>query len=50
MLGASSAAAPEDDERIQVGEFSKAQIDRLLQGMKIIDGKTLVGLLWDCCH
>ena len=42
-----STAAPESDERIEVGEFSKAQIDKLLRDKKIADGKTLVGLLWD---
>lgn len=40
-------ADPEADERIQVGEFSKTEIDRMLREKKIIDGKTLVGLLWD---
>ena len=40
-------ANPEDDERIEVGEFSKTQIDKLLREKRIIDGKTLVGLLWD---
>lgn len=42
-----STAAPDEDERIQVGEFSKAQIDKFLKDKKIIDGKTLVGLLWE---
>ena len=42
-----STAEPEDDERIEVAEFSKSQIDRLLRDKKIIDGKTLVGLMWD---
>lgn len=45
-----SKAAPEPDERIRVGEFSKAQIDKLLREKKIIDGKSLVGLLWDRCQ
>ncbi|TAM84731.1 MAG: NUDIX hydrolase [Acidobacteria bacterium] len=40
-------AHPEDDERIEVAEFSKNQIDKLLRDKKIADGKTLVGLLWD---
>jgi len=40
-------AQPEDDERIEVGEFSKTQLSKLLREKKIIDGKTLVGLLWD---
>jgi ADP-ribose diphosphatase len=42
-----SEASPEEDERIEVAEFSKKQIDKLLREKKIIDGKTLVGLLWD---
>jgi ADP-ribose diphosphatase len=40
-------ANPEDDERIEVAEFSKNQLDKLLREKKIMDGKTLVGLLWD---
>lgn len=40
-------ANPEEDERIEVAEFSKIQIDKLLRMKKITDGKTLVGLLWD---
>jgi ADP-ribose pyrophosphatase len=42
-----SKAAPEEDEQIEVAEFSKIQIDKLLREKKVIDGKTLVGLLWD---
>ena len=41
-----SKAEPEADERIQVKEFSKSQIDNLLREKKIADGKTLAGLLW----
>lgn len=41
-----STAKPEADERIEVGEFSKSEVDRLLREKKIVDGKTLVGLLW----
>ncbi|HEV2245990.1 MAG TPA: NUDIX hydrolase [Terriglobia bacterium] len=40
-------ASPEEDERIEVAEFSKIQLDTLLREHKIADGKTLVGLLWD---
>ncbi|HEX5413119.1 MAG TPA: NUDIX hydrolase [Terriglobia bacterium] len=40
-------ASPEDDERIEVAEFSKIQLDKLLRQNKITDGKTLAGLLWD---
>lgn len=40
-------ASPEEDERIEVAEFSKIQLDKLLREHKIADGKTLVGLLWD---
>lgn len=45
-----SKAEPEPDEQIQVREFSRSQLDKLLRGKKIIDGKTLVGLLWDRSH
>lgn len=41
-----STANPEFDERIEVGEFSKSELDKLLREKKIVDGKTLVGLLW----
>jgi len=41
-----STAEPEADERIQVGEFSKSQVEKLLREKKIVDGKTLAGLLW----
>ncbi len=43
-----SKAKPEADERIQVGAFSRIQVEKLLCDKKIIDGKTLVGLLWVC--
>ena len=42
-----SEANPEADERIEVGEFSKKQLGKLLREKKIVDGKTLVGLLWE---
>lgn len=42
-----SEANPEADERIKVGEFSKKQLGKLLREKKIVDGKTLVGLLWE---
>lgn len=42
----SSEASPEADERIEVGEFSRDHIEKLLRNKKIVDGKTLVGLLW----
>jgi len=42
-----SKANPEEDERIEVGEFSRAQLNKLLREKKISDGKTLVGLLWN---
>jgi ADP-ribose diphosphatase len=42
-----SEALPEEDERIEVAKFSKKQIDKLLWEKKIVDGKTLVGLLWE---
>lgn len=43
-----SKAEPEADERIRVGAFSKTQLEKLLRDRKIVDGKTLVGLLWVC--
>jgi ADP-ribose diphosphatase len=39
-------AHPEADERIEVKEFSRSQVRRLLREKRIRDGKTLVGLLW----
>lgn len=41
-----SKAEPEEDERIEVKEFSRSEIDNLLRGKKICDGKTVAGLLW----
>jgi len=41
-----SKAQPEDDERIEVGQFTLVQIRDKIQSKKIEDGKTLVGLLW----
>lgn len=41
-----SKAEPEADERIQVKEFTRSQIDKLLREKKIADGKTVAGLLW----
>ena len=40
------AAAPEDDERIRVGSFSRTQWERMIRSGQIRDGKTLVGLLY----
>jgi ADP-ribose diphosphatase len=42
-----SKAHPEPDERIEVKEFSKSQVKKLLREKRIRDGKTLVGLLWN---
>ena len=41
-----ASAQPEEDERIEVGRFTRVQLRRMLQSGKIRDGKTLVGLLW----
>ena len=41
-----SKARPEEDECIEVGRFSRAQLQRMIRQGKIRDGKTLVGLLW----
>ena len=40
------AAHPESDERITVRAFSTAELNSLIARGKIIDGKTLVGLLY----
>ncbi len=41
-----SKAQPEEDERIEVGQFTRGQLRRMLREGKIRDGKTLIGLLW----
>jgi len=41
-----SQAQPEPDERIRVGKFSLAELRKMLRGGKVLDGKTLIGLLW----
>ncbi|HTM48265.1 MAG TPA: NUDIX hydrolase [Bryobacteraceae bacterium] len=38
-------AQPMDDERIETRWFTSAEIDRMLQSGKIIDGKTMIGYL-----
>jgi ADP-ribose diphosphatase len=39
-------AHPDPDERIQTRRFTPSQLQRMLEGGKLCDGKTLVGLLW----
>jgi len=39
-------AQPDPDERIEVGQFTPAQVMRMIRSRKIRDAKTLVGLLW----
>ncbi|HEY6291830.1 MAG TPA: NUDIX hydrolase [Terriglobia bacterium] len=39
-------AQPEEDERIEVRRFSRAELSRMLASGRIRDGKTLVALLW----
>jgi len=41
-----SEAHPEADERIEVGHFSRAALQKMLRRGEIRDGKTLVGILW----
>ncbi len=41
-----SKARPETNERIRVGRFKPSALRRMLRTRKIMDGKTLVGLLW----
>jgi ADP-ribose pyrophosphatase len=43
---APAKAAPEADERIEVGCFAPAEIHKMLRAGEIRDGKTLTGLLW----
>ncbi len=45
--GLSAAEAePEEDERIEVGRFTPAEIRKMLRTRRILDGKTLTGVLW----
>lgn len=39
-------AAPEEDERIEVGRFTPIEIRKMLRARMIRDGKTLIGLFW----
>lgn len=41
-----SPARPEADERIEVGRFTRGELERMLAGGRIHDGKTLIGALW----
>jgi ADP-ribose pyrophosphatase len=41
-----SRARPESDERIEVGKFTRRELDRMMASGEIEDGKTLVALLW----
>ncbi len=41
-----SRARPEGDERLEVGRFTPAEVQRMIRGNTIQDAKTLVGLLW----
>lgn len=45
-----SKARPDPDERIRVGRFTISEIKRKLAHKKILDAKTLVGLLWHLRH
>lgn len=36
----------DDDEELEVGIFSPAQLERMIRGGKIIDGKTILGFLY----
>ena len=45
-----SKAQPEEDERIEVGCFSQAQLIRMFHHQQIRDGKTLVGILLLLCR
>ena len=39
-------AEPEEDERIEVGRFTRTELREMMASGKIRDGKTLIGLLW----
>ncbi|HEV2382055.1 MAG TPA: NUDIX hydrolase [Terriglobia bacterium] len=39
-------AQPEEDERIEVGRFSRPELGQMIASGTIRDGKTLIGLLW----
>ena len=39
-------ARPEEDERIEVGRFRRAELKRMMASGTLRDGKTLVALLW----
>lgn len=39
-------AEPEADERIEVKKFTKAELHKMFASKKILDAKTLIGLLW----
>ena len=39
-------ARPEEDERLQVKVFKRAELAKKLREKKIEDGKTLIGLMW----
>ncbi|MEO7649319.1 MAG: NUDIX hydrolase [Bryobacteraceae bacterium] len=44
-------ATPMDDERIETKWFSKADLDRMMESGKIVDGKTMIGFLtWQRYH
>ncbi len=39
-------AEPDQDEQIEVREFSLAEIGRMIRSGRIIDGKTILGFLY----
>jgi ADP-ribose pyrophosphatase len=41
-----ATAQPEEDERIEVGRFTRTELRRMIASRRIRDGKTLIGLLW----
>jgi ADP-ribose pyrophosphatase len=41
-----ATAQPEEDERIEVGRFTRSELGRMMSSGKIQDGKTLIGVLW----
>ncbi len=43
---AKGQAEPEEDERISTRAFTRAELEKMIDGHRIKDGKTLIGLLW----
>jgi ADP-ribose pyrophosphatase len=40
------APRPEADEQIEVAAFAPGELRRMIRSRKLVDGKTLIGILW----